>query len=78
MYQTNYYRKTNPRNCRLLGLGKPGYVFEEGPRRHQLKDPVLGRTLDITYVNNLKFVLFGWMPLYFPPRRPCQPSSMLI
>ena len=48
--------------CRLLGLGKPGYVFEEGPRRHQLKDPVLGRTLDISYENNLKFVLFGWTP----------------
>ena len=48
--------------CRLLGLGKPGYVFEEGPHRHLLKDPVLGRTLDVTYENNIKFVLFGWTP----------------
>ena len=48
--------------CRLLGLGKPGYVFEEGPHRHLLKDPALGRTLDVTYENNIKFVLFGWTP----------------
>lgn len=48
--------------CRLLGLGKPGYVFEEGPHRHLLKDPVLGRTLDVMYENNIKFVLFGWTP----------------
>ena len=48
----------------LVAIGKPGYVFEEkaGPHNHQLKDPVLNRTIDITFEGNIKFVMWNSGP----------------
>lgn len=43
----------------LVKDGAPGYVFEEGPHTHLLKDPVLGRTLKVSYEGNPKFVIWG-------------------
>ena len=43
----------------LVKDGAPGYVFEEGPHTHLLRDPVLGRTLKVSYEGNPKFVIWG-------------------
>ena len=48
--------------CRLVAVGKPGYVFEEGPHRHLLKDPALKRVIDISYEGNIKFVMWNSGP----------------
>ncbi len=50
--------------ARLVAIGKPGYVFEEkeGSHRHQLKDPVLNRAIDIIYEGNIKFVMWNSGP----------------
>ena len=48
----------------LVAVGKPGYVFEEknGPHRHQLKDPVLNRAIEVTYEGNIKLVMWNSGP----------------
>ncbi len=48
----------------LVAVGKPGYVFEErdGPHRHQLKDPVLNRAIDVTFEGNIKIVMWNSGP----------------
>ena len=52
--------------CRLVATGKPGYVFEEkspsGVHVHDLVDPVLGRTLRLSYEGSVKFVVWNSGP----------------
>lgn len=49
--------------CSLAATGKPGYVFEEktqaGVHAHDIVDPVLGRTLRLSYEGNVKFVVWN-------------------
>ena len=56
--------------CRLVATGKPGYVFEEkdqtGVHVHDLVDPVLGRTLRLSYEGNIKFVVWNSGPDFTP------------
>ena len=52
--------------CRLVAVGKAGYVFEEGPHRHLLKDPVLKRIIDISYEGNIKLVMWNSGPDFSP------------
>ena len=56
--------------CRLLGEGKPGFVFEEptpsGVHVHSLVDPSLNRRLEIAYEGNVKFVMWNSGPDFTP------------
>ena len=56
--------------CSLVATGKPGYVFEEktpsGVHVHDLVDPVLGRTLHLSYEGNVKFVVWNSGPDFSP------------
>ena len=54
--------------CSLVATGKPGYVFEEktpsGVHVHDLVDPVLNRTLRLSYEGNVKFVVWNSGPAF--------------
>ena len=56
--------------CSLVATGKPGYVFEEkspvGVHVHDLVDPVLNRTLHLSYEGNVKFVVWNSGPDFSP------------
>jgi glucose-6-phosphate 1-epimerase len=56
--------------CGNVATGKPGYVFEEkspdGEHVHDLVDPVLGRTLRLSYEGNVKFVVWNSGPDFSP------------
>ena len=52
--------------CNRVATGKPGFVFEEkspeGVHVHDLVDPVLGRTLRISYEGSIKLVIWNSGP----------------
>ena len=52
--------------CRIVATGKPGYALEEiipsGVHVHDLVDPVLGRTLRISYEGNIKLGIWNSGP----------------